>query len=93
MKKIGQFVGYTVDVDKNLDSDKFEFYNYFDDKNPEYRYDGKNPIGKVLFIIDGYNGDFARIIKVLDYKEPCIENMSQYKYSKYINEVYKCLIQ
>lgn len=56
------FVGYTVTLKENLRHSDFDFFNDFEEAHGEYNlYDCK---GKVLFVVDGMNGKYARLVFV-----------------------------
>lgn len=62
-----QYIGYTVNLKTDLKSDDFDFFDDFTTKYPvyDYYYDDK---GKVLLIVDGMSGTYARLIFI----EKCI---------------------
>ena len=63
------YIGYTVTLDTNLDSDDFEFFNNFIEAHGEYnQYDCK---GKVLLVADGMNGEYARLVFVDEHIKEC----------------------
>ncbi len=67
------YVGYTVTLKRDLDSDDFDFFNDFDDEHREYSQWGfKNKsTERVRLVIDGMSGDFARLIFVEHKIEDC----------------------
>lgn len=73
------YVGYTVNLKRDLDSDDFDFFNEFDDEHKEYSmWEHRKPTEKVRLVIDGMSGDFARLIYV-DYKiEDCFIDGKDY---------------
>ena len=55
-----QYIGYTVNLKTDLKSEDFDFFGDFTTKYEEYdQYKGK---GKVLLIVDGMCGTYARLI-------------------------------
>lgn len=52
------YIGYTVNLKNDLESEDFKFFHNFDE------YDEFNCQGKVLLLVDGMNGLYARIIFV-----------------------------
>ena len=65
------YIGYTVTLKTNLDSEDFEFFNDFAENHGEYnQYDCK---GKVLLAVDGMCGMYARFVFVDEYFEDCWE--------------------
>ncbi len=57
------YLGYTVTVKENLSDDDFEAYDSFLNEHPEYnRYDAENCVS---LVIDGMNGQYARLIFAL----------------------------
>ena len=74
-----EYVGYTVTLKRDLNSDDFDFFNDFDDEHEEYSmWEYKKPTEKVRLIIDGMCGEFARLIYV-DYKiEDCFVDGKDY---------------
>ena len=52
------YIGYTVNLKNDLSSDDFDFFNNFDG------YNRWNCEGKVVLLVDGMNGDYARMIFV-----------------------------
>ena len=64
------YVGYTVTLKRNLDDEDFDFFNEFVEAHGEYnQYNCKD---KVLLVVDGMCGEYARLIFV-DYKlEDCL---------------------
>jgi hypothetical protein len=59
------YIGYTVTLKTNLDSDDFDFFNDFMEVHAEYnQYKCKD---KVLLVVDGMCGEYARLVFV-DYK-------------------------
>lgn len=63
------FVGYTVTLKTNLNSDDFEFFNDFSEAHSEYnQYDCK---GKVLLVVDGMCGEYARFVFVDERIKEC----------------------
>jgi hypothetical protein len=66
------YVGYTVTLKRDLNSDDFDFFNDFEDEHKEYSmWEHKKPTEKVRLVIDGMNGDFARLIFVDEKIEDC----------------------
>lgn len=63
------YVGYTVTLKTNLNSDDFEFFNDFLEIHDEYnQYNCK---GKVLLAIDGMCGEYVRFVFVDEEIEEC----------------------
>jgi hypothetical protein len=74
------YIGYTVTLKRDLDSDDFDFFNDFDDEHSEYsQWDFKNK-GKerTRLVVDGMSGDFARLIYVEHKIEDCWVNGKDY---------------
>ena len=56
------YIGYTVTLKTDLDSDDFEFFDDFQEAHSEYnQYDCK---GKVSLVVDGMCGEYARLMFV-----------------------------
>ena len=63
------YIGYTVTLKTNLNSDDFDFFLDFKEKHSEYNlYDCK---GKVQLVVDGMNGDYARLVFVDEHIKEC----------------------
>ena len=62
------YIGYTVNLKNDLKCEDFDFFHNFDE------YDEFNCQGKVTLLVDGMNGDYARIIFV----------------DKKINDIWEC---
>lgn len=63
------YIGYTVTLKENLNSDDFDFFNEFIEEHSEYnQYDCK---GKVLLVTDGMCGEYARLVFVDEHIEEC----------------------
>ena len=63
------YIGYTVTLETNLNSDDFEFFWNFLEAHGEYnQYDCK---GKVLLVTDGMNGEYARLVFVDEHIREC----------------------
>ena len=63
------YVGYTVTVKENLKGEDFEFFGNFSDEHTEYnQYDCK---GKVLLVVDGMCGEYARLVFVDEHIREC----------------------
>lgn len=62
------YIGYTVNLKSDLKSEDFNFFHNFDE------YDEFNCQGKVTLLVDGMNGNYARIIFV----------------DKKINDIWEC---
>jgi hypothetical protein len=62
------YIGYTVTLKENLNSDDFDFFNDFEDEHGEYsQWDFKSKTKeRVRLVVDGMSGDFARLIFVDD---------------------------
>ena len=74
------YIGYTVTLKRDLDSDDFKFFNDFDDEHEEYsqwEFKSKNK-ERVRLVVDGMNGDFARLIYVDHKIEDCWINDKDY---------------
>lgn len=57
------YLGYTVNVKNNISNEDFEIYDAFLNEHPEYnRYDAEN---RVSLVVDGMNGQYARLIFAL----------------------------
>jgi hypothetical protein len=67
------YIGYTVTLKRDLNSDDFDFFNDFEDEHGEYsQWDFKSKTKeRVRLVIDGMSGDFARLIFVDDTIEDC----------------------
>ena len=55
-----QYIGYTVNLKTDLESEDFDFFDDFTTKHNEYDYYRSE--GKVLLIVDGMSGTYARLI-------------------------------
>ena len=56
------YVGYTVTLKENLTHNDFDFFNNFDKEHGEYSqwdFKGKE---KVRLVVDGMDGNYARLI-------------------------------
>lgn len=63
------YIGYTVTLKEDLTSDDFDFFNDFSEEHGEYnQYHSK---GKVLFVVDGMSGSFARLVFVDEHIKEC----------------------
>lgn len=63
------YIGYTVTLKTDLNCDDFDFFLDFKEKHSEYNlYDCK---GKVTLVVDGMNGDYARLVFVDEHIEEC----------------------
>lgn len=63
------YIGYTVTLKTDLNGEDFDFFGNFSETHTEYNlYDCK---GKVLLVVDGMNGDYARFIFVDEHIENC----------------------
>lgn len=63
------FIGYTVTLKEYLNSNDFDLFEDFQEHHSEYnQYDCK---GKVLFVVDGMCGDYARFVFVDECIEEC----------------------
>lgn len=66
------FIGWTVELETKL---KHEHYRKLDnfiethEELDEYMYPDEKKLGKTLIIVDGMNGDFARLVKVDKFKD------------------------
>ena len=78
------YIGYTVNLKEDLSGDDFDFFNNFDG------YNRFNCEGKVILLLDGMNGDYARIIFVDKKIDDIWECDDYYKLQKgnIPNEVY-----
>lgn len=66
------YVGFTVELAKNLSSADFKKAEAFVDKFPEldeYKYWKEEKEGNLILVTDGMNGDFARLILVDKFKD------------------------
>lgn len=90
-------VGYTVTLQTDLTNEDFEKYNDFIENNIQY---DNNSQSGVQLIVDGMNGDYARLIYIdsrcdvediedIDYKKLNTE-LSGEKYEA-LNKAYKAL--
>lgn len=72
------YIGYTVNLKTNLQSNDFDFFWDFREKYSEYNlYDCK---GKVSIIVDGMSGEYSRLIFVDEHIEECwVAGKSYYK--------------
>lgn len=74
------YIGYTVTLKRDLDSDDFDFFNDFDDEHGEYSqwdFKSKNK-ERTRLVVDGMSGDFARLIYVDHKIEDCWINGKDY---------------
>ena len=74
------YIGYTVTLKRDLDSDDFDFFNDFDDLHREYSqwdFKSKNK-ERTRLVVDGMSGDFARLIYVEHKIEDCWINGKDY---------------
>lgn len=63
------YIGYTVTLKQDLNSDDFDFFEEFIEKHNEYnQYDCKD---KVLLVVDGMCGEYARLIFVNEHIKEC----------------------
>ena len=63
------YIGYTVTLKEDLNSDDFNFFNEFKEEHSEYnQYDCK---GKVLLVTDGMCGEYARLVFVDEHIKEC----------------------
>lgn len=67
------YVGYTVTLKRDLNSDDFDFFNDFDDEHAEYSQweFKKKEKERTRLVVDGMSGDFARLIYVDHQIEDC----------------------
>ena len=67
------YIGYTVTLKRDLDSDDFDFFNDFDDEHGESsQFDFKSKTKeRTRLIVDGMSGDFARLVYVEHKIEDC----------------------
>lgn len=66
------YVGYTVTLKRDLNSDDFDFFDDFENEHKEYSmWEHKKPTEKVRLVIDGMRGDFARLVCVEHKIEDC----------------------
>ena len=74
------YIGYTITLKRDLDSDDFDFFNDFDDEHGEYsQWDFKNKSkDRVRLVVDGMNGEFARLVYVEHKIEDCWVNGKDY---------------
>lgn len=57
-----QFIGYTYTTKTNLKSDDFDVFKKFLKEHPEYEL--RNKTTPVSLVVDGMNGEYARLIYV-----------------------------
>ncbi len=70
------FIGYTVTLKSSLNDEEYDFFDEFLMKYSEYdSYDCK---GKVLLVIDGMSGEYARFVFVDEHIEDCWSNDKDY---------------
>ena len=63
------YIGYTVNLKRDLHGNDFDFFNDFIEEHGEYNlYDCK---GKVLLVVDGMCGDYARFVFVDEHIKEC----------------------
>ena len=63
------YIGHTVTLKTNLNGKDFDFFDDFMETHGEYnQYDCK---GKVLLVVDGMNGSYARLVYVDEHIEEC----------------------
>ena len=63
------YIGYTVTLKRNLTGEDFDFFSEFSETHGEYnQYDCK---GKVLLVVDGMCGEYARLVFVDEHIEEC----------------------
>lgn len=63
------YIGYTVTLKTNLSGKDFDFFSEFKETHTEYnQYDCK---GKVLLVVDGMCGGYARFIFVDEHIKEC----------------------
>lgn len=73
------YIGYTVTLKRDLNSDDFDFFNDFDDEHKEYSmWEHRKPTERVRLVIDGMGGNFARLIYVEHKIEDCWINGKDY---------------
>lgn len=60
--RLTKYIGYTVTLKTDLNADDFDFFEDFLEAHGEYNlFDCK---GKVLLVVDGMNGEYARFVFV-----------------------------
>ena len=73
------YIGYTVTLKRDLDSDDFDFFTDFDDEHKEYSmWEHRKPTENVRLVIDGMSGDFARFVYVEHKIEDCFIDGKDY---------------
>lgn len=92
-----QIIGFTVTLKKDLTQEDFEFFNGLEDKYKEFAFNGEysqwgrgiKP-NKVLLIVDGMCGEYARLVYVIHTQEVSIDNDGYFllKGGDITNEVY-----
>lgn len=81
-----QFIGYTLTLKTKLKHEDFEFFHEFISKHPEYDYYNKgNKEGQIILVVDGMNGEYARLIFVEKHIYNCNYNEDPC-YIKYSSE-------
>lgn len=71
-----QYIGYTVTLKTDLKHEDFDFFDDFTSKHNEYDYyRGK---GKVLLIVDGMSGTYARLVYIRNCIKDCWANDEDY---------------
>lgn len=63
------YIGYTVNLKENLSSEDFEFFENVITEHSEYNQFECQ--GKTLLVVDGFNGEYARLIFVEEKIEDC----------------------
>lgn len=66
------YIGFTIELDKDLDHTGFRKASDFVDRYPEfdeYKYWQEEKEGKFIIVVDGMNGDFARFILVDKFRD------------------------
>lgn len=71
-----QFIGYTLTLKEKLTHEDYRFFDEFESKHPEYR---KNrEAGQVALIVDGMNGEYARLVYIEKHLKDCHYDGDEY---------------
>lgn len=63
------YIGYTVTLKTDLNGEDFDFFNDFSETH--YEYNQYHCKGKVLLVVDGMCGEFARLVFVDEHIKEC----------------------
>lgn len=89
------YLGYTVTLKKDLSQTDFDSFYDFNDEHNEYdMFEHNEETEKVKLVIDGMNGNFARLVFVDEKIENCWVNDKEYftlRSQSVPNDVYKQL--